>query len=129
MAMCAGVQKVSRPMERCHETSQAPPMEEEVTAKAPHQMYQGTLEVFDATRALVCLSAYGVGKVEEAMGPRSQLASILYVCQLSFCHGLGGTPPGLPADKPLIFISLRVILPSKIVILKRLRANSSNQRS
>jgi len=41
--MWAGVQKVSRPMERCQETSQAPPMEAEVTASAPHQTYQGAV--------------------------------------------------------------------------------------
>ena len=43
MAIWAGVQKVSRPMERCQETSHAPPMEAEVTASTPHQTYQGTL--------------------------------------------------------------------------------------
>ena len=42
MAMCAGVQKLSRPMERCQETSHDPPMLAEVTASAPAQMYQGT---------------------------------------------------------------------------------------
>ncbi len=41
MAMCAGVQKVSRPIERCQETSHAPPMEAEVTARTPAQMVQG----------------------------------------------------------------------------------------
>jgi len=41
MAICAGVQKLSRPMERCQETSHAPPMVAEVTANAPAQMYQG----------------------------------------------------------------------------------------
>src|ERR1700761_1045750 len=47
MAMWAGVQKVSRPMERCQETSHAPPMEAEVTARAPSQVYQGVVaEVF-----------------------------------------------------------------------------------
>src|SRR5260370_28506096 len=42
IARCAGVQKVSRPMERCQETSHAPPMEAEVTARAPNHRYQGT---------------------------------------------------------------------------------------
>jgi hypothetical protein len=42
--MWAGVQKLSRPMERCQETSHAPPIVEEVTARAPVQMYQGTRE-------------------------------------------------------------------------------------
>jgi hypothetical protein len=41
--LALGVQKVSRPMERCQETSQAPPMEDEVTVSTPHQMYQGTV--------------------------------------------------------------------------------------
>src|ERR1700761_2661516 len=93
MAMCAAVQKVSRPMERCQETSQAPPTEEEATARAPHQMYQGMLDVFEATSVRVCLSAYGVGKVEEAMRPRSRLVSILYVDPLPVCHWEGVPPP------------------------------------
>src|ERR1700723_164181 len=42
MAMCAGAQKLSRPIERCQETSHDPPMLAEVTASAPAQMYQGT---------------------------------------------------------------------------------------
>src|SRR5882672_212449 len=41
IARCAGVQKVSRPIERCQEMSQAPPIEAEVTASAPHHTYQG----------------------------------------------------------------------------------------
>src|SRR5271163_533556 len=45
MAMCAGVQKLSRPMERCQETSHAPPITAEVTAMIPHQTYQGTAAV------------------------------------------------------------------------------------
>src|SRR5215469_8303061 len=49
IAMCAGVQKVSRPMERCQDTSHAPPMEAEVTASAPHHRYQGTRAVVDTT--------------------------------------------------------------------------------
>src|SRR5271156_508949 len=40
--MCAGVQNESRPIERCQETSHAPPIEAEVTATTPHQTYQGT---------------------------------------------------------------------------------------
>src|SRR5690349_4947320 len=42
MAMCAGVQNVSRPMELCQEMSQCAPIMAEVTASAEHQMYQGT---------------------------------------------------------------------------------------
>jgi hypothetical protein len=41
---------VSRPMERCQETSQAPPMEDEVTAMAPIQIYQGTVALLELTR-------------------------------------------------------------------------------
>src|ERR1700733_14386293 len=41
MAMCAGVQKLSRPMERCQETSQWAPMVTEVTASAAHHRYHG----------------------------------------------------------------------------------------
>src|ERR1700730_10304742 len=42
IARCAGVQKVSRPMERCQGTSHAPPILAEVTASAPNHRYQGT---------------------------------------------------------------------------------------
>src|SRR5579883_1064268 len=41
--MCAGVQNVSRPMERCQEISQWPPIMAEVTARTAHQIYQGTV--------------------------------------------------------------------------------------
>ena len=51
MAMWAGVQKVSRPMVRCQETSHAPPMEAEVMATTPDQMYQGTEADRACTRA------------------------------------------------------------------------------
>jgi len=74
-------------MERCQETSQAPPIEEEVTASTPHQMYQGTLVVFEVTCAVVWLPAYGVGKVEEAMRPRSLWAQSYTLLRLNclFC--------------------------------------------
>lgn len=49
--MCAGVQKLSRPMERCQATSHAPPMVDEVIAAMPVQMYQGT--------PLVCVAETG----------------------------------------------------------------------
>src|SRR5277367_6244627 len=52
MAMCAEVQKVSRPMERCQETSQWAPMATEVTARAAHQRYQG-----------ICAAAVAAGRV------------------------------------------------------------------
>src|ERR1700733_6125346 len=51
IAMCAGVQKVSRPMDRCQETSQAPPMAEEVIASTPAQMYQGMVALRARTSA------------------------------------------------------------------------------
>lgn len=41
MAMCAGVQNVSRPIDRCQETSQCAPIETEVTATTEHHRYQG----------------------------------------------------------------------------------------
>lgn len=41
MAMCAGVQKVSRPIERCQETSQCAPIETDVTASTAHHRYHG----------------------------------------------------------------------------------------
>ncbi len=51
---CAGVQKLSRPIERCQETSHAPPMVAQVTAIAPVQMYQGTADARE--RAMVVLA-------------------------------------------------------------------------
>ena len=39
--MCAGVQNVSRPMERCQEISQCVPTMAEVTAMTEHHTYQG----------------------------------------------------------------------------------------
>src|ERR1035438_957803 len=42
MARWAGVQNVSRPMERCQEMSHWPPIIAEVTPKTAHQTYQGT---------------------------------------------------------------------------------------
>src|SRR5215469_4706125 len=57
MAMCAGVQKVSRPIERCQETSHWPPIEADVTARAPAQMYQGTDVARAAARVLVAVAS------------------------------------------------------------------------
>src|SRR5215469_91279 len=57
MAMCAGVQKVSRPIDRCQDTSHWPPMEAEVTASAPAQIYHGTELVRVATRVLVVVAS------------------------------------------------------------------------
>src|ERR1700733_3110443 len=62
MAMWAGVQKVSRPMERCQETSHAPPIEAEGTASAPHQAYQGTV----AACVVTCPSVRACGRCAEA---------------------------------------------------------------
>src|SRR5580704_7175806 len=42
MTIWAGVQKVSRPIERCHEMSQWIPTMEHVTAAAAHHTYHGT---------------------------------------------------------------------------------------
>ncbi len=39
--MWAGVQNVSRPMERCQEISQWTPVMAQVTAATEHQTYQG----------------------------------------------------------------------------------------
>src|SRR5215472_7314157 len=44
MARCAGVQNVSRPMERCQEMSQCTPIMAEVTAPTEHQTYHGTVD-------------------------------------------------------------------------------------
>src|ERR1700683_4050963 len=41
IAMCAGVQRGARPRDRCQERPQAPPMEDEVIASTPAQIYQG----------------------------------------------------------------------------------------
>src|SRR6476660_4208518 len=44
MAICAGVQNVSRPMERCQAMSQCVPTMAEVTASTAHQTYHGTAD-------------------------------------------------------------------------------------
>jgi hypothetical protein len=49
--MWAGVQNVSRPMERCQEMSHWPPIMAEVTAKTEHQTYQGTRSTAERTDA------------------------------------------------------------------------------
>src|SRR5690242_16779144 len=43
--MCAGVQKVSRPIEMCHEMSQYAPKADEVAAAARHHTYHGIAAV------------------------------------------------------------------------------------
>jgi hypothetical protein len=40
-------------MERCHETSHAPPMVADVTASTPHQTYQGTVGASAEARVIV----------------------------------------------------------------------------
>ena len=42
ISMCAGVQNVSRPIDRCHEISQCTPTMEDVLASTAHHTYQGT---------------------------------------------------------------------------------------
>jgi len=54
MAMCAGVQKVSRPIERCHDTSHAPPTEADVTASTPPQTYHGTPDELAVAAEAAC---------------------------------------------------------------------------
>src|SRR5580658_4290806 len=52
MARWAGVQKVSRPMERCQEMSHWPPIMAEVTPRTEAQTYQGTRWTDSRTDAL-----------------------------------------------------------------------------
>src|SRR5262249_18061966 len=40
---CAGVQNVSRPIERCHERSQCIPIAADAAPITAHQIYQGTV--------------------------------------------------------------------------------------
>ena len=47
MSTWAGVQKVSRPIERCHEISQWIPVIAQVTAATEHQTYHGTDVAFE----------------------------------------------------------------------------------
>src|ERR1700733_12538994 len=70
IARCAGVQKVSRPMERCQETSHAPPMEAEVTASAPNHMYQGTRAVSERTSVTGVALTWCVERGRLDIGPR-----------------------------------------------------------
>src|SRR5215472_11491736 len=73
MAMWAGVQKVSRPMERCQDTSHCPPMVTDVTARAQHHRYHGTRAPVWARReagwvkVAIATSASSIGQVP---GPR-----------------------------------------------------------
>ncbi len=50
--MCAGVQNVSRPIERCQEISHWPPIIAELTARTEHHTYQGTRSVVVARTEL-----------------------------------------------------------------------------
>jgi hypothetical protein len=68
MAMWAGVQKVSRPMERCQETSQCAPMVTEVTASAAHQRYQGMVLGFAVARGLVWLVVWAAVAMGTSVG-------------------------------------------------------------
>jgi hypothetical protein len=59
MAMCAGVQNESRPMDMCHEMSQYPPITTDTTAAKSAQMYQGTESSFAGAETAVLLSTGG----------------------------------------------------------------------
>src|SRR6266567_7412122 len=72
MQMWAGVQKLSRPMERCQEISHWTPAMAQVTAATEHQMYQGML----------C-----VGKVRDVAAMHG---SPLYWRLYRACEGRGG---------------------------------------
>lgn len=63
MAMWAGVQKVSRPMLGCQETSQCAPMVTDVTARAAAQRYQGMELVRVAVRGACVVAAAAMGNL------------------------------------------------------------------
>src|SRR5262249_17209105 len=60
MAMCAGVQNVSRPIDRCQEISQCTPTMANVTAATEHHTYHGTASVLVVGIACVVAVAAGV---------------------------------------------------------------------
>jgi hypothetical protein len=47
MRMCAGVQKLSRPMDMCHDMSQTPPIMPETMPPTTNQMVQGIEAALD----------------------------------------------------------------------------------
>src|SRR5919198_6604619 len=61
MARCAGVQNVSRPIERCHDTSQIKPMVALVAARANATVYHGS--------AVPCPLSASCGGAERAPAP------------------------------------------------------------
>ena len=80
MAMCAGVQKLSRPMERCQETSQCAPIVTEVTARAAHQRFFGGALVGMALRRVLPedhLTSDAKDVVKLAMGLIATMAALV----------------------------------------------------
>src|SRR5262249_31354062 len=71
-AMCAGVQKVSRPTDMCQEMSQYSPTITEVVASIIDQTYQGIVSMRDAapTRSAIrgAATAEEVGEIALAIG-------------------------------------------------------------
>ena len=63
--MCGGVQKVSRPIERCHEMSQWPPTIAEVTATTVHQTNHGIEGVRSAGSILYSATREGSVNIPE----------------------------------------------------------------
>src|SRR5262249_26019217 len=57
--MCAGVQKVSRPIDICQEMSQTPPTSAEETAMVTAQTYHGAIDAWPAASLAVASSALG----------------------------------------------------------------------
>ena len=74
--MCAGVQNVSRPIERCQEMSQCTPTMANVTAATEHQTYQGAVSwLCSKTVSWVCCIV-GVAIVPPRM-------AVVYTCTVS----------------------------------------------
>src|SRR5690242_2980868 len=57
MQRWAGVQKVSRPMERCQEMSQCTPAMAQVTAATEHHTYQGVVTRSSGTETAIVVEA------------------------------------------------------------------------
>src|SRR5579862_336801 len=84
MAMWAGVQNVSRPMERCQEMSHWPPIMAEVTARTEHQTYQGTRSTAERT---------DVAGTEAIVVVVDAMLSLLYAIDYSFVRGVSACNP------------------------------------
>src|SRR5690348_14909174 len=84
MAICAGVQKLSRPIDWCHEISQWVPTIANVTAATEHHTYQGT---FSCVAEFRSDTAFPVLNARSIPQDRSTSACWCYGLVLRLGHG------------------------------------------